>query len=349
MSGDLPVPGGRADPVRTGMRPHAAPRRLLSALVLIAVLGGAAWLVPAMVISSSGGAPGARGHDARTGAGPTAAAATTTTTTTGPEPPLRNLDVTRTEQLLVDAGHPLVRSGVVVAPDRQLPTYVWTPDTPGRFPLVVFVHGYDRGPLAYERFCSTLASSGYVVAAPSFPLEDPTRGLGLDRSDLPDEAFDVSSVITTMENDAAADRIDVSQVAVVGHSDGADVALEVGYELGTADHRVQALVAVAPDPVTTPLTPSTAPLLLVQGTADSVVPYASSQAVFDQLPGPTYYVSLLGADHLPPIAGGTPWTPVLDTAVAEFLDATVAHRGPGVAALVGELGASPLVRLATRG
>ena len=127
------------------------------------------------------------------------------------------------------------------------------------------------------------------------------------------------------------------------------MALEVGYEQGTVDPRVEALVAIAPDPVTTPLAPSTAPLLLVQGTADSVVPYASSQSVFAELPGPTWYVSLLGADHLPPIAGGTPWTPVLDTAVADFLDATVAHRGPGTAALSGQLGASPLVRLATKG
>ena len=127
------------------------------------------------------------------------------------------------------------------------------------------------------------------------------------------------------------------------------MALEVGYEQGTVDHRVRAVVAIAPDPIAAPLAPSTAPLLLVQGTADSVVPYTASQTVFGQLAGPTWYVSLLGADHLPPIAGGTPWTPVLDASVAEFLDATVAHRGPGTAALAGELGTSPLVRLATRG
>jgi dienelactone hydrolase len=262
---------------------------------------------------------------------------------------LRSLAVTRTEQQLADTGRPLVRDGVVLAPDRQLPTYIWTPDPPGRYPLVVFVHGYDRSPLQYERFCSVLASSGYVVAAPSFPLEDPTRGFGLDRSDLANEAVDVSSVITSMEAGAATNRVQPSRIAVVGHSDGADVALEVGFEQGTVDPRVQADVAIAPDPITAPLAPSSAPLLLVQGTADSVVPYASSQSVFDQLPGPTYYVSLLGADHLPPIAGGTPWTPVLDGAVADFLDATVAHRGPGRAALAGQLGASPLVRLATRG
>jgi len=334
------------------MRRRYAARRLLVALVAVAVIGGAVWLVraaaspPSASPPASGGTSGVRGHDSRVG---TAPPGTATTTTVGPEPALRGLAVTLTEQQFVDNGHPLVNDGVELAPDRQLPTDVWSPDAPGRYPLVVFVHGYDRSPLQYERFCSMLASSGYVVAAPSFPLEDPTRGYGLDRSDLPNEAGDVSAVISSMESAAGADRIEPTRIAVVGHSDGADVALEVGYEQGTVDPRVQALVAIAPDPVTTPLAPSTPPLLLVQGTADSVVPYASSQSVFARLPGPTWYVSLLGADHLPPIAGGTPWTPVLDTAVADFLDATVAHRGPGPAALAGQLGASPLVRLATRG
>ena len=333
-------------------------RPLLVALVALAVIGGALLLLRAATSSPAGraspggaspsdGSSGATGHDGGPGAAPTGTAATTTTA--GPAPALESLAVTRTDRQLVDAGRPLVRDGVVLAPVRQLPTYVWTPDRPGRYPLVVFVHGYDRSPLQYERFCSVLASSGYVVAAPSFPLEDPTRGFGLDRSDLANEAVDVASVITTMESAAATDRIEPAEIAVVGHSDGADVALEVGYEQGTVDRRVQAAVAIAPDPITAPLAPSAAPLLLVQGTADSVVPYTSSQSVFAQLPGPTYYVSLLGADHLPPIAGGTSWTPVLDGAVADFLDATVAHRGPGGAALTGQLGASPLVRLATKG
>jgi pimeloyl-ACP methyl ester carboxylesterase len=329
------------------MRPRYGRRRLVVALVAIAVIGGTVWLVQATPSSPRSATSGAAGHRGRTHTAPPGTASTTSTTATS-RPPLRDLAVALTEQQLADTGRPLVSNGVVLAPVRALPTYVWTPVAPGRYPLVVFVHGYDRGPLDYQRFCSTLASSGYVVAAPSFPLEDPSRGFGLDRSDLPNEAADVSSVITSMESQASTDRLEPARTGVVGHSDGADVALEIGYEQGTVDHRVQGVVAVAPDPVTSPLAPSTAPLLLVQGTVDSVVPYASSQSVFAQLPGPTYYVSLLGADHLPPIAGGTAWTPVLDAAVADFLDATVADRGPGVVALVGLLGSSPLVRLATR-
>jgi pimeloyl-ACP methyl ester carboxylesterase len=232
-----------------------------------------------------------------------------------------------------------------LAPTRSLPTTVWIPNGAGPFPLVVFIHGYNVGPLAYQRFCSTLASSGYVVAAPSFPLEDPSRGYGLDRTDLPNEATDVTFVISTLLDSSLASQIDGASIAVVGHSDGADVALMVGNQLGKVDERVHAIVSDAPDPMTGAIASSPWPLLLIQGNADSVVPYSSSQTVFEQVLAPSYYLTLLGADHLPPIAGGTPWTPVLDAAVADFLDATIANRGPGSVDLANELGSLPLSQL----
>jgi dienelactone hydrolase len=327
-------------------------RRVVVSVVVLGLLGLAAWFV----LDGGSKASTTAGHGdqgrALTTTRPPAATAPTTTGTTAPpavQPPLRGLAVTMTELPLVDTSRKLVNDGVVLAPQRSLPTYVWTPTAPGAYPLVVFVHGYNIGPLQYQRFCSTLASSGYVVAAPSFPLEDPSRGNGLNRADLPNEAIDVAFVITSLEASAPANKIQPGRIAVVGHSDGADVALLVGYEQGTVDSRVQAIVSDAPDPITSTIAPSSVPLLLIQGTADSIVPYSSSQTVFSQLAVPTYYVSLLGADHLPPIAGGTEWTPVLDASVAEFLDATVADRGPGTTTLAGQLSASSLVRLETKG
>ena len=120
------------------------------------------------------------------------------------------------------------------------------------------------------------------------------------------------------------------------------MALLVGYGPGHVDARVRAVVSDAPDPMTGGVQASNVPLLLIQGTADSVVPYSSSGVVFDQIQSPVDYVSLLGADHLPPIAGGTPWTPVLDNAVADFLDAIVADRGAGPAALSTRIGRVPI-------
>ncbi len=258
---------------------------------------------------------------------------------------MRNLAVSTTQLALVDTSRPLVSDGQELAPNRSLPTTVYLPAAAGRFPLVVFAHGYDVGPSTYQRFCSELASAGYVVAAPSFPLEDPSSGYPLDRSDLPNEVKDISFVISSLLHGSVASKIDPSKIAVAGHSDGADVALMVGYQDGLLDPRVHAVIADAPDPMSGAIATSARPLLLVQGNADSVVPYSSSQAVYDQVHAPRYYVTLLGADHLAPIEGGTPWTPVLDDAAIDFLDATLAGRGPGVSALPRELSSSSLEQL----
>ncbi len=226
---------------------------------------------------------------------------------------------------LVDRTRPLVEDGRVLAPARALPTVVWRPNGGGPFPLVVFVHGYDITPLAYARFCRSLARAGFVVAAPSFPLEDPTRGFGVTRSDLPNEAVDVSFVVDALYRSPLRSSL-AQEVAVVGHSDGADVALMVGYELHLFDPRVRAIVADAPDPIDRPIRNGGPPLLLIQGDADPVVPYASSQEVFAELRVPTAYVTLLGAGHLPPIQGGTRWTASLDASVRLFLDCTLARQ-----------------------
>ncbi len=250
----------------------------------------------------------------------------------------------------VDSSRPVVSGGQELATERSLPTYVWLPQREGAYPLVVFASGFDQTPENYAGFCSALASSGYVVAAPSFPLADPTRGFPLDRSDLPNEAGDVSFVLTSLLHSPLASHVEPGRYAVVGHSDGADVALMVGYEAQTADPRFKAVVADAPDPIESPVVSSQAPLLLVQGTADEVVPYSSSQEVFSQLSAvPRYYLSLIGADHLSPIQGPSAWTSTLQASVADFLDATVAGRGPGPAALPQQLGSLPLSTLETGG
>jgi len=259
--------------------------------------------------------------------------------------PLRNLEVATTRVSFMDPSRSLVNNGVLLESRRTLPTTIWTPRRQGQFPLVIFIHGYNIGPMAYQRFCSALASSGYVVAAPSFPLEDPSQGHGLNRLDIPNEALDVSFVISTLERSASSFQLEPGKIAVVGHSDGADVALLDGYGNGTIDSRVQAIVADAPDPISAPTGHTKVPLLLIQGTADSVVPYSSSQSVFNQLEVPIYYLSLIGADHLPPIANETSWTNSLDKGVVDFLDATVAMRGDGISSLSTQMGKLPLTRL----
>lgn len=225
---------------------------------------------------------------------------------------------------LEDRSRPVVVKGHVVAATRRLPTFVWLPPGTGPHPLVVFAHGYDVGPLTYVRFCAAIAAAGYVVAAPSFPAADPGRGLGLDRVELPAEARDVAFVASSLRSESFAGAIAPGSFGVVGHSDGADVALDAGFAAGLSDPSVGAVVAIAPDAFSFDLAPAPRPpLLLVHSDADPVVPWSESVQVFGRVATQRQFVTLQGADHLPPVATSTRWTPIVDAATVGFLDAVL--------------------------
>jgi dienelactone hydrolase len=243
---------------------------------------------------------------------------------------------------LTDTSRSTVRDGQVIANHRYLPTFVWRPSRPGRFPLVVFAHGYRLGPMGYSRFCAALAEAGYVVAAPSFPLADESRANGLDRADIPNEAVDVGFVIAALRAGSVASSLTADAVGVVGHSDGADVALLVGERVGLTVPGIGAIVSISPDALYDDVVGAPPPLLLMHGDADSVVPYSESVQVFSHVHGARYFLTLTGADHLPPIAGGTSWTPTLDEAVASFLDAELKHVGADPGSALGALPNSQL-------
>ena len=90
---------------------------------------------------------------------------------------------------------------------------------------------------------------------------------------------------------------------------------------------VGAVIAIAPDTVTGDLSSTPPPVLIIHGTADPIAAFSDAQGDFDRFSGSRFLLALEGADHLAPIVGGTPWTPVIDRAVRLFLAAVQAHRG----------------------
>ena len=376
---DRPVSAG--PPVgRRGRRRRRQRRQRVAALGIVAVL---VCVVALVVVLRTGGEGGSRARTTSrasaprpapsvavgpmtvvstapaTVAPPTTEPPTTSPPTTAPPPSppaaagqgLRGLPVSTTTLSFVDSSRPVVTGGATVDSARRLPTIVYVPQGPsGPLPLVVFAHGYQLGPSDYERVCRQMASAGYVVAAPSFPLADATRGNGLDRDDLPNEATDVSFVITALLDSSIGQRLDPSHIAVVGHSDGADVALMVGYQSGKVDPRVGAVVAMSPDAMTGPIAAGGPPLLLEHGDADTIVPYSNSTMVFDQVGAPRWFLTLHGADHLPAVAGQAPWADVLDAVIADFLDATTGHRVPSLEPkLSNDVGSSGVASIDERG
>lgn len=369
-----------ARPSRRWRRPPRA-RRAVALLVLVVLLVSAAACGSASTdATGDGGAPGTTGTTDRSTVGtagvlvepsapigdqaPEAPGTTAAATATVPEPavgpPAAPPYPIGTLQLdLVDASRPTVSRGVTLAPTRSLPTVIAYPTGPGGpWPLVVFAHGFRLGPPGYTRLVATLTAAGYVVASPSFPLADEAvAGSRVDRGDLPNQPGDVTFVIDQVLG-AAADpgspllgRVDGSRIGAVGHSDGADTVLEVGYHPTRSDARVRAVVALSPDAVVPAgtRTGASTPLLVEHGDADDVVPYRESVSVFAAVPARRYFLTLVGGGHLEPVTESTAWTPVLDATITAFLDRHVGGADLGDDAITTPATTSAITRMEVAG
>jgi fermentation-respiration switch protein FrsA (DUF1100 family) len=267
-------------------------------------------------------------------------------TTRPPAPPFALASATLS---LVDVSRPTVSHGRTVAASRKLTTLVWYPAVSGRWPLIVFAHGYDVGPQTYLHLLQVWAEAGFVVAAPEFPLTDAAvAGANLDENDLDQQPGDVRFVITTLLTPSSpmAGRIDPARIGVAGHSDGGETALAVGFLPGQTDWRVKAVMAFSVQLIPGQPARPGLPLLVAQGDHDTTNPPVWGRAVYDQAASPRWLLWLAGAGHLPPFAGGSVWQPVVDRVSVDFLDRYLAGTGstatlvadgqrPGLASLVG--------------
>jgi dienelactone hydrolase len=216
----------------------------------------------------------------------------------------------------------------------------------------VFAHGFQVGLDPYRRACHTWAERGFVVAAPMFPLGDQAvAGTNLDEADLANQPADVRFVITQLlavtrsSGTPLSGLVDPARIAVVGHSDGAETALLVGYGANERDPRVEAVVADAANPLD--IQPPSAklrgpaPLLVVLGDQDRSVPIQDGLRLVDEVRVPGWLLVLHGADHLSPIAGSSVWTPVFDRTTGDFLTAVLAGAADPGASLHRDVAGSP--------
>lgn len=235
----------------------------------------------------------------------------------------------------------------------------------GPWPLIVFSHGVTgKGPL-YANSLRVIASAGYVVVAPDYPLSNRDAAGGPVITDVPAQIKDVSFLI---DQTLAADKgpgylhglVDDDHVGLAGHSLGAITSLGAGYTACCAEPRVDAVAewaglffpigqkaAVAP-------VAEHRPLLMIHGDKDGTVPYAVTAGVYDTVGSPKLLVTLPGQGHIPPYVvgeGSAAGKVVVDATVA-FFDAelkddkkgldrvskVVADAGPTVATVKEDLG-----------
>ena len=253
-------------------------------------------------------------------------------------------------------------------PGRRLPTLVFypiaggagpaehggAPALAGPWPLVVFAEGYNVTALTYHDLLHHLAEAGFVVAAPAFPLE--TGGGPLDENDLQNEPADISFVISQVLSSAPVRgaSIDHDRIGVVGHSDGAEAALGAAFLPGSSDNRIGPVVSMAGQAILNGdhvvSAPVTHPLLVVQGSEDTINPPDRSDHLYATAPEPKAYLHLLGGGHLPPVASDTPWRPIVERVVVDWLDQEFGgFNAAGAGSRLGTDGTVPGLADLTRG
>jgi dienelactone hydrolase len=210
-------------------------------------------------------------------------------------------------------------------------TEVRYPSPAGPYPLVVFGHGFNLVPRVYRRLLDAVASAGYVVAAPAFPLERANAPGGPDESDIVNQPRDVSFVISRMLAASAAGGplsglIDRRSIAVAGHSDGATTASAVGYDRRYRDPRAGAVVTLAGGFLGGSSPRGAPPLLAAQGTADQVNPPRATYSFYARARRPKYLLRLVGAGHEDPYTREQPQLGVVERTVVAFLDLYLEHR-----------------------
>jgi dienelactone hydrolase len=269
---------------------------------------------------------------------------------TAPMSPLRVASLALT---LRESSSPAIATGHSAsgAAFRALPTTVRFPVVgsgstapAGRpFPLVVFSQGFDESAQAYAGLLDAWTRAGYVVAAPTYPFTDPSSGAELNENDIVNHPRDLRFVITSLKwlarNPASPLHrvLDPTRVAIAGQSDGGDVTLAVAVNSCCRDPAVRAAIILSGAELAsfggTYYSASSVPLLVTQGSEDTINPPACSAQLYDSAPQPKYYLDIFGAEHLPPYVAPGPIRAGVERTTIAFLNAYLKRGTQGVGAI----------------
>jgi len=209
------------------------------------------------------------------------------------------------DTVFVDASRPTDANGDFAgAPERTLAATLWYPEgASDAHPLLVYSHGFmsmrsENAPLA-----ALLASHGYVVVSVDFPLTHYGAPGGPNVRDAANQPGDVRFVIDRMLAPGErpfAGEIDRERIGAVGLSLGGLTTTLATFHPRLRDPRIAAAVSIAgPAAMFSPAFFATAdvPFLMIAGTSDAMIAYASNAAPTPRKVRRGGLVSIEGASH----------------------------------------------------
>jgi dienelactone hydrolase len=234
------------------------------------------------------------------------------------------------EQTFVDTSRTTRHPSGVTEPQRTLVTAIYRPSRKGRFPLIVFSHGFAGHPDKFTELFAAWAAAGYVVAAPAFPLTNDHAVM--DVNDLAQQPGDVSFVLGEVLA-LAKDRgsplfraIKRRRIGTAGLSLGGITTYNVVYRDCCRDERITAAIVmngVRPGVVVD----GHVPFLIAHSDTDPLLPYASARQAFDEAEPPVWLHTFYGASHASQWEDDvTPYDDLAEQVTLDFWDATLKKK-----------------------
>jgi alpha-beta hydrolase superfamily lysophospholipase len=215
-------------------------------------------------------------------------------------------------------------------PGRTLRTTYWYPTAGGPWPVIVFAHGFNTNPWTYEPLLTSLASAGYIVAAPDFPASSDRYDGWPSQTDIPNQPGDLSAIVTATigfnSNGASplAGRVDVDRFGAAGHSDGGATVAALVLNSATFDARIRASAILAgakwPIPNGTYGPFNNGPVLIAHGDADPITWYGNGIGLYQTAAAPKALLQILGGSHIGPFVEPTAQGDATRRAINAFFD-----------------------------
>lgn len=231
-----------------------------------------------------------------------------------------------TRTFVDDTRHTPAHGTAPELPNRTLVAEIWYPIDPvsnpaptgqrdaplsrvgAPYPLVVHSHGFMDFRFGNAYANRHLASHGFVVVAPEYPLTNYNVADADSFVDVPNQPLDIRFLIDRMlalsaaETGAFARAIDHQEVGLSGLSLGGATTLLATFHWQLRDPRVRAAAVLSPG-LACSLGPEfyadvTTPLLIVHGDIDAIVAYNENALfAFGQANKPKYLLTQIGGTH----------------------------------------------------